>query len=174
MLTFFLCNNQTPVAEQRCVAQRHAMTEVDPHLTEPPVADSQPSAATAEVPETTDTQAPCSATEQLPEPEVPVAAAPAPKKKAGRPAGSKNKPKVVRVPVTAPVPEQSGASQQARSEAALQQQLASEVIAAIAPIAAAPQINLTDTLRETLRKLHIERKQKQATLYANLALSGLR
>ena len=94
---------------------------------------------------------------------------PAPQKRAGRPAGSKNKPKVVRVPVAAAAEEQAHSS----SEAALQQKLASEVIAAIAPIAS-PQINLTDTLRETLRKLHLERKQKQSALYANLALRGLR
>ena len=118
---------------------------------------------------------------ELPQQQVqsPPDPTPAPKKRAGRPAGSKNKPKVVRVPVAAAAEElpigNVASQQQARSssEAALQQKLASEVIAAIAPIAS-PQINLTDTLRETLRKLHLERKQKQSALYANLALSGLR
>ena len=78
----------------------------------------------------------------------------------------------MRVPVAAAAPPKAAASTSS-SEAALQQKVASEVIAAIAPIAS-PQINLTDTLRETFRKLHLERKQKQSSLYANLALRGLR
>ena len=84
-------------------------------------------------------------------------------KRRGRPTGAKNKPKIERVPVKKVVVEDVPPKAPPPSP-----------VEAVRPPTPAPQLNLTDMLRETLRKMHAERQQQQSNLYANLARSGLR
>ena len=84
-------------------------------------------------------------------------------KRRGRPTGAKNKPKIERVPVKKVVVEDVPPKAPPPSP-----------VEAVRPPTPAPQLNLTDMLRETLRKMQAERQQQQSNLYANLARSGLR
>ena len=84
-------------------------------------------------------------------------------KRRGRPTGAKNKPKIERVPVKKVVVEDVPPKAPPPSP-----------VEAVRPPTPAPQLNLTDMLRETLRKMHAERQQQQSNLYANFARSGLR
>ena len=84
-------------------------------------------------------------------------------KRRGRPSGAKNKPKIERVPVKKVVVEDVPPKAPPPSP-----------VEAARPPTPAPQLNLTDMLRETLRKMQAERQQQHSNLYANLARSGLR
>ena len=84
-------------------------------------------------------------------------------KRRGRPTGAKNKPKIERVPVKKVVVETPQPSAPPPSP-----------VGHARPPTPAPQLNLTDLLRETLRKMQAERQQQQSNLNANLARSGLR
>ena len=84
-------------------------------------------------------------------------------KRRGRPTGAKNKPKIERVPVKQVVVEDVPPKGPPPSP-----------VEAARPPTPAPQLNLTDMLRETLRKMQAERQQQQSNLYANRARSGSR
>ena len=120
---------------------------------------------------------------EVPHPPSPVAegesssssepsAQPAAKRSRGRPTGAKNKPKIERVPVKKVAFE---AQPKAPPSSPVQLVPLARAEGAPPPVpAVAPQLNLTDMLRETLRKMQAERQQQQSNLYANLARSGLR
>jgi len=88
-------------------------------------------------------------------------------KRRGRPTGAKNKPKIERVPVKKTVVQEPAAPKVAKQPAAAEEPVQR-------PPTPAPQLNLSELLRETLRKMQAERVEQQNNLYANLARSGLR
>ena len=116
-----------------------------------------PVAAPLEVP---DADAPSPVDEASSSSEPPQVDASAQAKRRGRPTGAKNRPKIERVSVKKVTIEAPQPSAPPPSP-----------VRAPTP---APQLNLTDMLRETLRKMQAERQQQQSNLYANLARSGLR
>ena len=100
--------------------------------------------------------------------EPPQVDASAQAKRRGRPTGAKNRPKIERVSVkkvTIETPQPSAPPPSPASSTF------GEPVRVPTP---APQLNLTEMLRETLRKMQAERQQQQSNLYANLARSGLR
>ena len=117
-------------------------------------------------PEVPDASSPVDETSSSSEPPQVDASAPEAKRR-GRPAGAKNKPKIERVSVkkvTIETPQPS-----APPPSPVAGGTCGEPVRLPTP---APQLNITDMLRETLRKMQAERQQQQSNLYANLARSG--